>query len=459
MDIQQQLTFELQRRVNLLPQEVNELKLMTDKNIEGMGIHQSQISTIKMTLDELLGQQAEAITGLSPKMPVADFADKRGEIEDILTATHSIMATFRYIFDQRNESTHYKSILDMADLVAANCYLPPIKLSNRWREKPADHFREPPLTYLNAMLSPAALTRRHTIKKVGLQPAAGLQKQLPISIISLPFHDTVAVWTLCSLYHEVGHLLDNDIGLQAELSEKITGELQKKSATAERIANWQFWVEEMIADTFGVLLGGAAFAYAIANLLFRPSNDIKVVSDDHHPNEYVRIYIVGALLKHTGIKAFAEAATQIEDMWHKIYGDIAELSGYLPECEVVAKCLLNAKMKALNDHALIELSPGLKGDHEKIDELATWLRDDFARPEPKNYTFRLVPAAAQLALTGVTDDFEHQYEAIHQRALEFASDIERPKFLDPTGISPARMDYLKGLAKKINLKALNVDSH
>lgn len=452
MNIQQRLAFELTRRAGLLPQEVNELKALTDGNIQGMGIHQSQIATVKMILDELQEQQNEAVRRLDPALPADEFTEMRSDIEGILTATHSILATFRFIFAQRNQSPHYKEILDLADLIAADCYLTCIKLANKWRGLPSDHYREPPLTYLNAMLSPVAITRKHTLNKVGLQLYAEVEKQLPISVISLPFHDTVAVSASCSLYHEVGHLLDSDIGLSAELGKIIDAELKNKGATAARRASWKFWIDETIGDCFGVLLGGAAFGYALANMLYKPREDIGTLGEDSHPNEYVRIFLVAALLKSAKVEELTDTAKKIEDAWRDIYGDIANLAQYLPDCEVVADRLLNAKLQALNDHCLIELRPNMKNDHERIDELAVWLRDEVARPEPDNYPFRFVPAAAQLAAEGVKEEFEKRYEDIQKRALAFVALIDRPKFLDPTGISPRRKDHLNGLIKKINFR-------
>jgi hypothetical protein len=456
MSLQNQLDFELRQRAALLPQEIIDLKALTDKNLQGMGIHQSQIVTVKMVLDNLQEQQDEVIVSLAPTLPAGEFTEKRGEIEDLLTSAHSIMSVFRYIFSQRNESPHYNRLLDVADLVAAECYIPCIKLANKWKNLPQDHYREPPLTYLNAMLSPAAITRRHTLSKVGLQLHAELEEQLPISVISLPFHDTVAVWTFCSIYHEVGHLLDNDIGLRKELSNAITAELEKAApgnqAAAARRVFWEYWAGEMIADAFGVVLGGAAFGYAMMNMLFKAPEEIKTLSADKHPNEYVRIFLVTELLRGTKVKALADAAQEIEAGWRGIYPDIPELAPYVAECKTVADVLLNRKLVALNnDHSLINLSPKIANDHQRVDELATWLQIEVDRPEPESYPFRLVPAAAQLAVQRVEDNFAKQYEEIEKRAHAFLSLIKRPKFLDPTGISANRRAYLQDRVKHIKL--------
>src|SRR5262249_10181450 len=150
-----------------------------------------------------------------------------------------------------------------------------------------NHFREPPLTYFNAMLSPAAITRRHTLNKVGLQLYSELERQLPISVISIPVHDVVGLWTFCSLYHEVGHLLDNDIGLRAELAGAISALAEQQSLGAARVASWQRWVPEMLADAFGVLLGGAGFGYAMVSLLARSSDEVRTDRLDAHPIDSV----------------------------------------------------------------------------------------------------------------------------------------------------------------------------
>src|SRR5262249_49925961 len=107
MHIQAQLTVELQRRTALLPSQLDHPKTLADANQDGMGIHQSQILTITELLDELLDRQRTAVAGLAASLPPEDFAARRVDVEQLLTGTHSVMATFRYVFTQRRDSRHH----------------------------------------------------------------------------------------------------------------------------------------------------------------------------------------------------------------------------------------------------------------------------------------------------------------------------------------------------------------
>lgn len=39
------------------------------------------------------------------------------------------------------------------------------------------------------------------------------ETQLTVPVISLPFPYTITLWNYCSLYHEVGHPVDEDLGI------------------------------------------------------------------------------------------------------------------------------------------------------------------------------------------------------------------------------------------------------
>ena len=456
MGIQHQLTYELRKRVGLLPGVIDELKDMADKDANGMGIHQSQIDTVKAMLEQMRAEQGPLVQKLDPGLPLEEFAGKRTEVERFLTTSHSIMATFRYIFAQRKDSADDKMMLDIADLVVAHCYKPFMQLANGWRGLPADHYREPPLTYLNAMMVPAAISRRHDLKQIGLKLHTDTENRLPISVISLPFHDTVAVWTFCSLYHEVGHLLDNDLHLRAGLTEAMSDALKEAGKddpdAARRRVSWESWAGEMVADAFGVLLGGAAYGHSLVRMLFRSVADVGALgSDDKHPNEHVRAHLLVALLRATGVQPLADAAQKIAETWRDAYGDITDLRPFVEECALVADVLLKTKLDVLRDkqnpgsqpHALVEFGYRLATDHKKIERLATWFREQVDQPDADNFTYRAIPAAAQLAVEGVSADFENKYASIQKEALAFIEKVYRDKFLNPNPNSAVRQAFLK----------------
>lgn len=447
MNAHEQIAFELRARCGVLPSELSRVKELADKNQNGWGIHQSQINRVKESLDALQKNLEEVLNTLDASLAPDQFSPKRSEIQLTLVRTHSVMAVFNYIFAQRDRSAEDKFVLDIADIIVAKCYLPCIQLANQWRGINKDHFREPPLIFFNAMLSPAALNRSYTVSKVGLEMYAEVEHLLPISVISLPFHDQAALWTYCSLYHEVGHLLDHDIGLCGDFKKLLDTSLSESRVKD----HWELWLREIIADAFGILLGGAGFAYALFNMILNSPKDVRQAPADKHPIDYVRMFLLCALLRKTKVTALVDAAAEIEKSWIGLYGDPAELTVYIDECEQVANLILRGELAIVNGHTLIELAPLLETDHESTLKLSWWLRDVDERPDPIAFPLQLVPAATQLAAHDVNNEFATEYQGIQKRAIEYLTQIKPPKFLDPSLESSEHLSYVRGMLENLKL--------
>jgi hypothetical protein len=206
----------------------------------------------------------------------------------------------------------------------------------------------------------------------------------------------------------------------------------------------------------------AAYGYALLAMIFRSAADVGTVRTGKHPNEHVRAHLIAELLCASGVPSLADAAQTITETWQKAYGEIESLQSYVKECHVVADVLLNTKLDVLKDqtkadslpHALIEFGYKLAADHRKIEKLATWLRENIDRPNPDNYSYQLIPAAAQMSIKGVTKDFENKYKAIHEGTLAFIKEIYRAKFLNPNPTTPARQAYLNRLVADFKFKAV-----
>jgi hypothetical protein len=468
--IQNQLTAELQRRAGLLPDEVSAWRAQTQANQGGMGIHRSQIEAVTLTLTALLARQETALNALRADLPAEQFSAKRLAVEAELSASHSIVAVFRHILAQRTASTAYRAALDAADLIAANGYQPCIEQARAWGLLDEEKFREPPLTCLTAGMSPVAVTRRHTFGVFRLpldDPDEGYTElKLPVSIIGLPYHHLNTVWMWCSLYHEIGHPLDQDLGLRAKLAGPLDQALNQAGAPPERRMLWGVWLREMIADAVGVLLGGAAFLHTMAGILLLPAKEVITLdTSDLHPNPYVRLFLLGALARHLGIAdvestaglveqtGLTAAAAALEDAWRTRYGDgVAALQPWVDECPHVASVLLDTPLTADAGHTLAALLPSWRAGAPSVAALARFVRTGFARPDPKTFAVRLVPAAAQLAVQQASGDLPTAYETIYERILKFIGEIPRPEFLGPLAISPQRAAYLTGLVQDMAIE-------
>lgn len=470
MGMQEQIATELRRRAALLPDVIAGWKKQTDQNTAKMGIHQSQIRAVGEMFDEFQARQTKLAEKLDPAtagaMQPEDFRRIRQEFEQELTGSHSIMAAFRYIFAQRHDSAETKEMLDSADLIAADCYLPCIKLANRWLGRPAGDFREPPLVYLNAKLSPAAITRRHYFGLVGLDLYGSLEQQLPISIVSLSFHDVAAVWTFCSLYHEVGHLVDQDIGLLEDFKTALKGSLAA-SANSEIWVDW--WLAEMIADAFGVLLGGAGFAYALMSMLVKAETLVTGPTTDVHPSPYVRMFVISELLKQIGVEPLSTVAKDIEEAWKGAYGEpSAKWKPFVDECPQVADVLLNTQLASLGGaHTLldfvshpdaVENAADKQHDHKRALALERYLRSSGPRPDENKFPRRLVPAAAQLAVRNVTKNHSQAYADIQTRTLAFLAKLPHKEFLAAAPEASAKhREYVKSVIGKFDFSQLDIE--
>jgi len=291
----------MQRRVTFLPKEVQVWKASADANVDDLGIHRSQFEALKIMLDGLLEKQDDLLSQLSPTLPPEQFAEVYWRLVSLIAGVNDLWSIFRHIITQHQDRL-FRPLLDTADLVAADCYLTCLNQARNWSLLKEQEYREPPLVYLQAEISPATSSRGSRVESLGFPLHHYRDMRLPIPIVVLPFDHAGSLWLFCSLHHEVGHNLDQDLNLRSELKRQITRRLQTENVPYERLVVWQQWVGEVLADTFGVLLGGAGFGYSLAELLLVlaplfPDLNTK----DKHPHPYVRVYLVAATLRLCGV--------------------------------------------------------------------------------------------------------------------------------------------------------------
>lgn len=274
--------------------------------------------------------------------------------------------------------------------------------------------------------------------------------RLPIPIVVLPFDHAGSLWLFCSLHHEVGHNLDQDLKLRVELKRLVTQRLQAENIPRERLAMWQQWAGEVLADAFGVLLGGAGFGHSLASLLqvlaplFPALN-----SGDKHPHPYVRVYLVAAMLRLCGVPGLTEAADFILQQWDAGQKPVW-IEPYVIDSGTVAEVYLNQPLGPLGNRTLRELVPDLAGNTDRVNRLARYLGSGFNRdPDPKQrppFPHRLVPVAAQLAFMEKSTPTIADLDSIQDLALQYLRAIPRPEFL--AGVD--RREFLRMLTQELD---------
>lgn len=449
---QQQIINELRLRAQILPRELRDWRERAEQDLDAMGIHRSQIRDIQFFLDDLQHDQRELIAALEQASSFDALTHTRLQAERHLAGTQSIAAVFRHILLQRSDTRLFRAVLDAADLVAAECYLSCIDAALGWGALAKEALRVPPLVYLNSGPAPAAYTRRAAFGAFPLRFNSEYfsSRKLPVSVIALPFDHSAAIWNLCSIYHEVGHLLDQDLGLQQALLPAV-----EAASPPEQRRLWSAWLREMIADAFGVLFGGEGFLESMLALLLLPRNTVITLdTEDRHPAPFLRVHLLGALL---GRLTTPQAANQLIEPWLAAYSPPSEpLSHYMAVCDTMSEVVLDTALEQLVGHPLCDLASGFAEDMGHIQELATYFQTKHRRPA---FPARLAPAAAQLAIQRAATPSEQEYARIHDLAMAYIQSRPRQQFLSASTIDAdttiARRSYLRSLASSIGSGSFN----
>ena len=440
---------EMQRRVTFLPREVQVWKASADENVDELGIHRSQFEALKILLDGLLEKQDNLLPQLSPSLPPGQFAEVYWRLVSLTAGANDLWSIFRHIIAQHQDKL-FKPLLDAADLVAADCYLTCLNQVHNWGLLEEKEYREPPLVYLEADISPATASRGARVESLGFPLHHYRDMRLPIPIVVLPFDHAESLWLFCSLHHEVGHNLDQDLRLRSELKRQMTRRLQTESVPRERLAVWEQWVGEVLADTFGVLLGGAGFGHSMASLLLVLAPLFPDLNTgDKHPHPYVRVYLIAATLRLCGVPELTEAADLILQSWNEGQ-KLPWIEPYTKDSDIVAEVFLNQPLGPLGNRALREVVPDLAGDADRANRLARFLSSGFNRdPDPQRlppFSHRLVPVGAQLAIMKKDAPTSPELDLIQERSLKYLRDIPRPEYL--AGVD--RRQFLHALTQELD---------
>ena len=165
----------------------------------------------------------------------------------------------------------------------------------------------------------------------------------PVAVISIPQGRISSVWNWCAIPHEIGHnIFAHFIDFERELWGKISHILSEHrfkvnrlqyplKTTSKKIISliMRAWLDEIMADIFGVLFTGPAFVMdrqEDAMVLVGKSGDAHVSSWDiedmsmvRHPTAYIRPLFCTMILRELD---FQNAADALDDRWCKLHKNV-----------------------------------------------------------------------------------------------------------------------------------------
>lgn len=336
--------------------------------------HHSQILAITGHLQGL----RDAVAGLSIAGPMVLKTARN--VQSLILGIRRVWEYFRSKLVQRNEQA-FRYYLRAADELAWSCYEPLLRL--RCPDPFAACRREPPLVFLNGGLSPFALARDRAFQA---EEVAGellpedrkLQKalkQLPISVIGVPWYQVGHLPDALVIAHETGHAVESDFGLKEEVKKAIQAAVPGARAPA-----WQEWQDESFADLYGCLTTGPAYLTSLIDFLAIDPDVVKTESRiapawGAYPTTQLRILLCREALRLTG---FDKEAGDVATQWSTTYSGDHLMSAYDADLPNVAKAVLQAPLQGLAGKSLTSV-PGLlftRAEWNEAQTVASFLNDN-----------------------------------------------------------------------------------
>lgn len=345
--------------------------------------HGSQIRAIRHMLVAMRTDIGEAIADESVPLDISASASS------LSLALFAIWDFFRSKLDQRRNAA-YAGSLRMADELAWACYLPARGLG----------VKEPPLAFFTGGSSPYILRRDRRFfadglprELVGDETITSATARLPFPVVGLPWTQMAHLPDGVVIAHEVGHAIEIDCELTADMSAAIGAAMTSRAAAA-RSAEWQAWLSELFADLYACLAVGPAFAYALRDFLAAPAERLaaeRPSAQSPYPPTSVRMRFNAGVLERT-IPGSGNA------VWADWQGNVTvppTLEPYVGDADAVAGEMLTRSCTALSNQPITTLIGFTRDDVAASEELVSLAED--RRLLPGNADVRTLFAAARMA--------------------------------------------------------------
>lgn len=262
--------------------------------VENYGRHDSQLKAIKGEIDGAAQIINNGLNEVDLTETVGSVYAKCAQHDRQFVWLWRVFDFFRERFAQRDvEGSPTEKVLRAADDVIWSCYRPFFKDDRR---------EPPPLPYVEAGYSPAALRRDQTpgsLVKRGkeLDPLRECLKRMPIPLLQLPPVGLNSVWALALIGHEVGHFIqpavsDDFVSVFRSIVEEAAREV--KGCDDEEAERWGDWSPEIFADWYYTVTMGPWAVWVMGQ--FELADEAKMLEQrDGYPSRVSRMALLAAL--------------------------------------------------------------------------------------------------------------------------------------------------------------------
>ena len=397
---------ELLRKAGSLEAELAHwLKLSEPKG--ALEVHNSQIRRLSSQLSGYRARLDHHLGKLAPDLVLAQAAGLEGAILEL----HRIWDFFRTKLALRL-NPWLRDLLAVADELAWSLYRLPCAAAVKAKTVAAEAVKEPPLVFLNGGASPVALPRG-VAYGLDASPYLGLPlhhfaevlKALPIPVIGIPWFQVSHLPDALLIGHEVGHHVQDDLGLGPQLDALLAGAQLPSAETA----TWLPWRDEMVADLFGTLTLGPAFAGALDDFLATDAGRIAAetpATSGSYPTVYLRLWLCFAALERLGFEAQAAGLRADWRQRHPTH----QLGPLEQDVPAVVETLLLSPLAGLGESSLRDIKAEQRplrftaGHQARAEEVASDLLQPYPY-KPGTKEVRTLPAGARLAFAQDPDAF------------------------------------------------------
>jgi hypothetical protein len=311
-------------------------------------------------------------------LKIEEYFDETGLEGDDL----HLWRAYRSLFAQRFSGI-YDDILEVTDVIAADLFKYFIRNQQLKTAKSRFSKEAIPFTFLGRS-EDYYFTYTHDLER-------------PIAVISIPQGRVSSAWNWLAIPHEIGHnIFAHFIDYESELWDKIKVNLKGHKFSVNRInlpkttsarqlmgTIWRYWLDELIADVFGVLFTGPSFAMSRQEDAIQAAIqigdahlnvwDIEGMSMSKHPSCLIRPLLANRILKELG---FERECDDLNKRWFKIieryepndeilwvdykHGERIDLftiqsSEILKSFDLILPVILNSKMKCFEGAKLLDI--------------------------------------------------------------------------------------------------------